>query len=170
MHGSWRPQTRRSQRCRVEALVLNPRRALGVLGLRPSQALNWACGPFGLMKVDSWSNSYPPISLFGGLWKFLCFWRMDQTSEACINPETCMALEFCSSPRPSRKKFWPCLGGKILNFEKIVGEKFFSIFPPKIFKTRVLLDNRPVIKCIDSVVEAWPRVDHAVVVRTAVTC
>ena len=65
----------------------------------------------------------------------------------------CMALKSCSSPRPSQKKFRPCLGEKILNFEKIVGGKPFSIFPPKISKTRVLLDNGLVIKCTDLVVE-----------------
>ena len=60
--GSWRPRTQRSRRCRVEALVSdpffsNPRRGLGGLGLRPSQALTFlgfdlGLWPLGLMKVD----------------------------------------------------------------------------------------------------------------------
>ena len=57
-----------------------------------------------------------------------------------------------------------------MNFEEIVGGKNFVVFPPKIFETRVLFEDEPVIKCTDSVVEAWPRVDHAVVVRVAVNC
>ena len=57
-----------------------------------------------------------------------------------------------------------------MNFENIVGRKNLAIFPPKISKTRVLFKNEPVIKCTDLVVEAWPRVDHAVVVWVAVSC
>jgi hypothetical protein len=96
---------------------------------------------------------------------------MDQTSEACFNSKMCTALKTCSSPRPSRKnEFRPCLGGKILNFEKIIGEKNFENFPPKFFETRVLLEIKSIIKCTNSVVEASPRVNHAVVIRTTVSC
>ena len=96
---------------------------------------------------------------------------MDQTFEACFNSEMCMALEICSSPRPSRKnEFQLCLGRIILNFEKIIGGKNFEIFQPKFPGTRVLLETKPVIKCPYYVVEGWPRVDHAVVVRAAVSC
>ena len=146
-------------------------RAWELLGLWLSWASTWARGPLGLMKVDSWPNSYPPISLFEGLWKFLCSCRMDQTSEACSNSKMCTALEVCSSPRHSWKnEFQPCLGGKILNFERIIGGKNFEIFPPKFFWTRGSLETKLVIKCADSVVEAWPRVDQVVVVRPAVSC
>ena len=70
------------------------------------------------------------------------------------------------------------LVGKILalpkweNFEfwKDYRRENFEIFPPEIFETRVLFENEPVIKCTDLVVEAWQRVDHAVVVRAAVSC
>ena len=39
-----------------------------------------------------------------------------------------------------------------MNFERSWAEKFFNL-PPKIFETRVLLDNRSVIKYADLVVE-----------------
>ena len=96
---------------------------------------------------------------------------MDQTFEACFNSGMCTALEICSSSRPSRKnEFRPRLGERILNFEKIIGEKNFIIFPPKFPGTRVLPETKPVIKCTDFVVKEWPRVDHAVVVRAVVSC
>ena len=95
---------------------------------------------------------------------------MDQTSEACFNSGMCTALETCSSPRPSRKnEFRPCLGRKILNFEKIIGGKNFENVPPKFAETRVLLEIKSIIKCTNSVVEASPCVNHAVVVRIAVS-
>ena len=96
---------------------------------------------------------------------------MDQTSEDCFNSGMCTALEICSSPRPSRKnEFRLCLGGRILNFKKIIGGKKFEIFLPKFSGTRVLPETKPIIKCTDSVVEEWPRVEHVVVVRAAVSC
>ena len=96
---------------------------------------------------------------------------MDQTSEACFNSGMCTALEICLSPRPSRKnEFQLCLGGKILNFEKIIGGKNFEIFPPKFPETRVFPETKLVIKCTDYVVKEWPHVDHVVVVRAVVSC
>ena len=95
---------------------------------------------------------------------------MDQTFEACFNFETCMTLGVCSSLRLSQKnEFRPCLGGKILNFEKIIGGKIFEIFLPKFFRTRGLLETKPIIKCADLVVEARPCVNHAVVIGAAVS-